>query len=418
MLFATLLVPNNVQHYPRPPTYDLPDLPPSSRQTFLLLPLLIAIQITTLAIIGPLPKSSPVRKLLPTIVIPILIGIAIQAVLFCHHLTSPVVNFSAGTAAICLTLQGIDLLYIIPSRYEIPLTDIFKFASRPVDSMNPTWRQRFDWAGACYNNPRMLKTPFEPSVLKRRRAYIEKLSCSQFLWRTVAKVMGIWLLIDALLAYCRYDLWFSSASHAFATPDTLLMGAMRTVLGASAIWMAVDSEHGLAALAMVGLAGDEYREWPDMFGFWTERWCTIAEFWTIAWHGLFRQQFVLLTHTVSSPLLRVFMPFLFSAVLHFSGAYMQARNGVDAAVFLIMQPVGILVQQALVGREVKGRFARVVVWSTTMTWLVATGYRFIKAYAQGGMFDIEPIPISFLSMFGIVEGPAWRWNGILHHVRS
>ncbi|KAF3922302.1 hypothetical protein ABW20_dc0108030 [Dactylellina cionopaga] len=415
MLFATPLVPNNVQHYPRSPTYDLPDLAPSDRQTFLLIPISLAIQIVTLAIIGPLPKTSRIRTFLPAVVVPILIGIGIQAIFFCHHLTSPVINLGYGTAAVCLTLQGIDLLSVIPYRYEIPITEIFKIRNKPCPSINPTWKQRFDWANACYNNPRMMLTPLEPSILKLRRAKVAQMSRSTFLLTRLGRVFMIWVLIDFLLAWCRWDFWFGSATHASALPDTLLTGCVRTVLGASAIWMAVDAEHAICALVMVGIAGDDHKEWPDLFGLWTEEWYTIADFWAIAWHGLFRQQFIFLTHTVKSPVLRVFIPFIFSAVLHFAGANMQSRDGVDQMIFLMMQPVGILIQHAVVGRNVSGWKMKLIVWLTTFAWLTTTGYRFIEGYARCGMYDIEPIPISFLSLLGIVEGKAWRWGGIMQH---
>ncbi|KAF3929716.1 hypothetical protein AA313_de0207722 [Arthrobotrys entomopaga] len=418
MLFATALVPNNAQHLPQRTSYDLPGFAPSDRQPLWLLPISIVLQITTLAIIGPLPKTSAVRTFLPAIVVPIVIGIAIQAILFCHHLTSPVINFGYGTAVVCLTLQGIDFLFMIPYRYEIPITEIFKIANKPCPSVNPTWQQRFDWALASYNNPRMLLTPLEPSLLKRRRANVARLTRGQFLWARAARVLMIWVLIDFLLAWCRYDIWFSATGHASALPDTILTGAARTFLGASAIWMAVDSEHALCALFMVGIAGDDHREWPDLFGIWTEEWYTIADFWSIAWHGLFRQQFIFLTHTVKSPLLRIFIPFLFSALLHFSGAWMQSRDGFETVVFLLLQPVGILVQQTVLGRTPAGGKMKFLTWLSTMAWLITTAYGFIETYAKGGMYDIEPIPISFLSLLGIVEGRAWRWDGITEHFKT
>ncbi|KAK6342264.1 hypothetical protein TWF730_001740 [Orbilia blumenaviensis] len=418
MLFASPPVPNNVQHYPRSPTYDFPDLPPGDRASFWLLPISIALQQITLAVIGPLPKTSPIRTLLPAISIPIIIGIGIQATLFCHHLTSPVINFGYGTAAISITLQGIDILFVIPWRYEIPLTEIFKIADKPCPTINPTWKQRFDWAGACFNNPRMLNTPFEPTLLKKRREQVAGISKSWFLITRLARVIMTWVLIDFLLAWCRYDLWFGSATHHLALPDTLVSGAVRTVFGGSAIWMAVNSEHALCAVIYVGVFRQDHKDWPDLFGIWTEEWYTIAEFWGIAWHGLFRQQFTFLTNTFSSTVLRVVIPFLLSGVLHFAGAYMQSRDGVDAMLFLMLQPLGIIVQQMIVGKSLKGRgwAFKAAVWISTMLWLISTGYGFVKAYAKGGMFDIEPIPVSFLSLLGIVEGPAYRYGGAMAHL--
>ncbi|EWC47705.1 hypothetical protein DRE_02905 [Drechslerella stenobrocha 248] len=417
MLFATPLVPNNVQHFPRSPTYDHHGLALEDRQTFFLVPLSIALQIITLAIIGPLPKSSSIRTLLPAAAVPIILGLGIQAVLRCHHLTSPVINFGYGTAAVCLTLQGVDLLLVIPSRYDAPLTDVIKIPACPVDPANPTWRQRFDWASACYRNPRMLLTPFEPSLLRRRRARMAQLSRSQFLRRAAVKLVLLWILVDLLLAYIRWEIWFGSASHAFASPGTVLLNGLRTPLGASAIWMSVDGLHTLAALFMVGFGGDDHREWPNLFGIWTEEWYTIADFWAVAWHGLFRQQFVFLTQTAKSLLPRIFVPFIFSGMLHFAGMYVQSRDGFGTAAFLIVQPVGIIVQQAVIGKDVKW-WMKPLVWITTMVWLIATAYHFIKLYASGGMYDIEPIPISFLCWSGLVEGPVWRWDGILQHFKS
>ncbi|KAK6496010.1 hypothetical protein TWF481_002038 [Arthrobotrys musiformis] len=419
MLFASPLLPNNVQHYPRPPTYDLPDLPPAKRSSFWLLPISIALQQITLAIIGPLPKSSPLRTLLPAIVVPITIGIGIQATLFCHHLTSPVVNFAYGTATVSITLQGIDILFLIPWRYEIPLTELFRIPDKPCPTASATWRQRFDWASAYFNNPRMLNTPFEPTLLKQRRKKLARISRSRFLVTRFATVIMTWVLIDFLLAWCRYDLWFGSATHQMALPDTLFSGALRTVFGGSAIWMAVNSEHALCAIIYVGILGQDHTHWPDLFGIWSEEWYTIAEFWAVAWHGVFRQQFTFLTNTVSSRVLRIVIPFLLSGILHFAGAHIQSRDGVNAMMFLLLQPLGILVQQAIIGSVggLKGTawWFKAVVWLSTMVWLIATGYGFVKSYAEGGMFDIEPIPLSFLSLLGIVEGKAYRYGGAMAH---
>lgn len=154
-----------------------------------------------------------------------------------------------------------------------------------------------------------------------------------------------WVLIDFLLAWCRYDLWFSSATNHLAH-DTLFSGAVRTVFGASAIWMAINGEHAICAVIYVGVFGQDRGDWPDMFGIWTEEWYTIADFWGIAWHGLFRRQFTFLTDTVESKALKVVIPFLLSGILHFVGARMQSRDGGGAMVFLVLQPIGICAQRS------------------------------------------------------------------------
>jgi hypothetical protein len=211
----------------------------------------------------------------------------------------------------------------------------------------------------------------------------------------------------------------------------LALLALRTLLGASAIFAAIEGMYTATALifVVVGLLvgsspGWKARwfapeAWPDAFG--RDFGHGVRGFWGRGWHGLFRSLFTAPAHWVVSVLgiegttaaktLHLIIPFVCSAILHFAGCWTQAFGGWGAARFFLLQPLGIVVESLLMrGRR---RWWAWYLWATV--WFVVTAVPFFEEYRWGGLWVVEPIPASVMrgrtDLWTTQPGGRawWRW---------
>lgn len=117
-----------------------------------------------------------------------------------------------------------------------------------------------------------------------------------------------------------------------------------------------------------------------------------------------------------------------SAGLHFACCFTQTGGGLGCVVFFFLQPLGIAFERAFV--YVYRRYAPYAVrykalekatpYLWTVAWFVLVGQYFLDEYRYGGVWGIEPIPVSAVrglrgdgwvhtspSIFG---GEWWRWH--------
>ena len=112
-------------------------------------------------------------------------------------------------------------------------------------------------------------------------------------------------------------------------------------------------------------------------------------------------------------MLLLWAPFAVSAVLHYGAAVTRGCPGAAVAGFFMWQPVGMLVERevGLLVRLDGWKRTRVCVsWVWTVAWLVWSSRRFWEGFGEGGLWGMEPVPVSAWRWAG-GEG-AWRWEGV------
>jgi hypothetical protein len=231
--------------------------------------------------------------------------------------------------------------------------------------------------------------------------------------------------------------------------------ALRMVLAASAIFSSISGAYTAHALFFVMLGAVLFDQplkpgwqsrwltpeaWPDTFGHIFRgdfRW-GVRGFWSRGWHGLFRNVFTapadfLIEQLQLGPkrapamLLKLCVPFMMSAMLHFAGAWTQSYGGFGAARFFLLQPFGIALEMAVARgwRKLKPQKAgkgldiveMVIPYVWALLWLVGTSSTLFEEYRQGGLWTVEPVPGSFSrwlqgEMFWVwttEQRGWWRW---------
>jgi len=54
---------------------------------------------------------------------------------------------------------------------------------------------------------------------------------------------------------------------------------------------------------------------------------------------------------------------------------------------------------------------KVLLIISTLLWILTTSSGYVEEYCRSGLFSIEPVPFSVLSLVGF-RGTFWRWSGV------
>lgn len=192
---------------------------------------------------------------------------------------------------------------------------------------------------------------------------------------------------------------------------------------------------GFACLLGPQILGDHASPWlyPRYFGSLVQLWKKgLAGLWGGWWHQLFRYAFEAAGEFLSGTLLgldkgstlgsivRVFTAFVCSGALHACASYTTLGNTrpmQGAFAFFALQPMGIMAQRAFTGwARQQGLREKIPAWIrgtgnilVVLAWGWFTGPLIADDFAGGGIWLIEPLPIS--PTRGILGGGWWRWGG-------
>ncbi|KAH0610087.1 uncharacterized protein H6S33_012633 [Morchella sextelata] len=217
----------------------------------------------------------------------------------------------------------------------------------------------------------------------------------------------------------------------------------RHMLTGTLLYVSLNGGYTLVSLAAVllgALLGTEdgwrrrylhWHSWPDMFGSWSAGdWGRgTTGWWSRAWHGLFKNVFTAPARCVvrrcglgrgspAAAVMQLGWPFALSAAMHYGGAYTQAGGGWGSARFFLWQPVGVGIEMAVVrwcprcvyeGEGVVQGWVRrwgPYVWANM--WFVVTSGSFFEEVKYGGMWAMQPVPVSVWKWVAGVG--AWCWG--------
>lgn len=237
----------------------------------------------------------------------------------------------------------------------------------------------------------------------------------------------LYLLLDASKTIGAKDPYYAFGPNTYALPpylqnlSPLTLYAYRWALSSFATVVSLNLLFSLGALVAVVLLG------PRVLGPTFEPWCFpeawgsladiydggLAGFWGSWWHQSFRFAFSAPTNflarkgyldprSTTTRVLALFVGFGLSGFVHAGGSLTQQSHTYPwhSALFFLVQPLGILLEQAFCSRFRSGiarlpRFVRRVGNAAyTTIWFLCTAPMLQNDSARGGMFLFEPLPLS------------------------
>ncbi|KAJ3503305.1 hypothetical protein NMY22_g18295 [Coprinellus aureogranulatus] len=177
-----------------------------------------------------------------------------------------------------------------------------------------------------------------------------------------------------------------------------------TVLGHTLTsWATINGSYCIAAIISItlGLSGPD--EWPPMFGSLMDA-CTVHDSWRKVWHQMMRR--FLTRHTVAfiqlarlrnrkvQWIVKLFLAFLISALIHFLGDYALLRDWAGGSMkFFMLQPVAIVLEQCVIALwqitavRTPPSVARVVGYLWVLCWFTVTMPIWIEPVVRDGFLE-------------------------------
>ena len=268
-------------------------------------------------------------------------------------------------------------------------------------------------------------------------------SCNSLAIR-LSRLLVVYLFLDALKVVMMEDPYFLGlvdcpppAYLSFLDKLPISVGVYRRLLSFAGLHASMILNFGVGPLLFVDLLG------PDLIGVRGERWMYpsgygdfsavldrgLQGWWGEWWHQLFRftissagqwlTRQLRLGQKDHSRFFRLFVAFSLSGALHASVSYGQwpATWPLGPLFFFMLQAIGIMLQISTVKilRKVldgvprslrrTGNLAFVLIWLWWTFPLLADDF------ARGGLWLLEPLPISPLQGLWFSPGEWWRWHG-------
>ncbi|KAI5849302.1 hypothetical protein DFP73DRAFT_629552 [Morchella snyderi] len=383
---------------------------------------------------------------------------------------SPPASYLAGAFAVYHALTALNLLLLRNPRTEFrrlpPPADQHRPQPQPQEGEpypHTLFPDRAAWTLDLLASMRALHWSHNPHPTAPPLPPADALSRTVYLRRRAARLLALYAFLDtAMFTIQHLDRGFflppgnarsppspttsssSDSTHSPTAPTPLapLYPAARRLLAGTLIYAVLNGAYTLLALSAVlagALAGDcrtgwrrhwlHWWSWPDAFGHWRAgHWGGgVAGLWARGWHGLFKFLFVSPGRWAVGRAgcgggrvaggVRLVGPFVASAALHYGGARTLAWGrgfGGGSAGFFLWQPVGVVVE-AGVARWVRGGrgWPRWVCWGApyvwVVGWLVVTSGGFFEELRYGGMWVMQPLPVSVWRWVAGTGG-AWCWG--------
>lgn len=263
-----------------------------------------------------------------------------------------------------------------------------------------------------------------------------------------------YLILDALKTIMMHDPYFWGLMDqpapaffpSFISNSPMLLRMYRLALTQLGIQWALQTIFSLAPLFFSGLLG------PSVIGARAEPWMYpetwgpysmvfdrgLAGWWAGWWHQTFRFAFEAPGRKIvssmgwqrNSPfakLVQLVVAFALSGILHACGSYTAAgpTRPLNLMAFFLLQAVGVFGEAVLgqmlrpVGRRLRApKVVRsMLTWLYVHVWFYYTAPLLADDFARGGVWLLEPIPVSLLRGLGLgVDGDGWWcWGDLTLH---
>jgi hypothetical protein len=260
-----------------------------------------------------------------------------------------------------------------------------------------------------------------------------------------------YIVLDVLKTITKHDPYFRGVVDAPAPPNfpslirssPILLRSYRLILLQLFIYWGLQTAFQLGPLFYVGVLGSkligprgEYWAYPREWGsYWVVFERGLAGWWGEWWHQTFRSAFdassklVVQTcdldpRSLSAKMLRVFVSFSISGLLHASASYTsvgETRPLRGPFMFFFLQPFGIVAQMvflkglkaAQINQKIPAVVGHVTNFAFVHVWFYYTAPLLADDAARGGQLLYEPVPFSLLRGMGLgAEGDSWYcWSG-------
>lgn len=326
-------------------------------------------------------------------------------------------------------------------------------------TLPPTFLHRLDWVldlftnfrgiGWAHQNPTLPPPPeiilstlqpkfpasnLPPSTPPTRESLLRKTA--------ITLILHI-LALDTLKTLTLWDPYFlslpappSASPFPFPTFTRLLLSATFTYTALSAIFLLAPFTACLLGPRILGSHADPWLYPPFFASPALIAQKGLAGLWGNVWHQLFRFAFDSAGDFLARPLgpawgrkspngglLRLVTAFILSGLLHASASYtmLPPTQPLHAFAFFAVQPIGILAHRGLSTllrksdwhERVPARLRGLGNVLGVVGWFYVTGPWIADDFAQGGIWLMEPVPVSLWRRKGGLWGGNWggRWEG-------
>ncbi|KAI5477014.1 hypothetical protein MNV49_006972 [Pseudohyphozyma bogoriensis] len=310
-------------------------------------------------------------------------------------------DFGIGSNGVFLLLTAVDRLLL--SHLERDFV--------PPRGAVPNGLGRIVWVHKLLANMRGAGWSFE--VKNTPKA--SPLQRGKYLLSRIPRLIGFYLAVDILSTWQQQQPYFHRQIP-LSSLSPLDRNIHLTLAGSMAV-SALSLLYTITCMICVASGVWMPLECPDLFGSPKGAY-SVQGFWGVTWHQSFRRVFTnpadhmsnllrLPPHSLSRKILTLHTAFALSAVQHSFAMLAMNRTGRKTAIFFLVQPYAIVLEEvvkAVIGKE-RARRLRGVGYVWTVGWLLWSGEWFFDELVQAGMWTVDPAPFSVVK--GLTTGKYW-----------
>ncbi|TFY67107.1 hypothetical protein EVJ58_g1852 [Rhodofomes roseus] len=309
-----------------------------------------------------------------------------------------------------LTIQACTALYLL--WMTNPIRDFRHERDYTAPDELPFLR-RVHWALCIMNNPRGVGWNYQvanvPPPPSESRWY--------FVRRRLRRAFYYYMLLDLIQCYEHQHPLFSlrGTGGPSVTSQGYLLRPVDIFARVASVAFELAMQHALFAAAMVTLGLSLPRDWPDIYGRWSDAY-TVRRFWGRSYHQMLRRVTAstgklvcrvlsLRSGSWASSYTQLYVGFAVSGLIHCGGDFMVNRKLVGVSFpFFISQAVAITVEDAAIGAAHRARLrlpaglVHLIGYIWVFIWMNISCPWYIDWSLREGVIDVDRVPFSLISL--------------------
>ncbi|KZT69927.1 hypothetical protein DAEQUDRAFT_231740 [Daedalea quercina L-15889] len=316
-------------------------------------------------------------------------------------------NYSTGCTLMIQAFTGIYLLWM-----SDPVHD-FRHEREYTAPDELPFLRRLYWGLSIMNNPRgvgwtcqVANVPPAPS--EPRWGFVRRRLKRAFYW---------YMLLDLIQCYERQNPVFSGgrADWKSVSSQGYLLRPVNIFMRVAGVAAGLAMQHALFAVVTVAIGFSLPRDWPDIYGRWSDAY-TVRRFWGRSYHQMLRRLtasagkavcriLALRPGSSASSYTQLYVGFAVSGLIHCGGDLMVDPIFFGSSfLFFMSQAVAITVEDAVIGAarmmqlRIPQRLAHIVGYAWVLFWMNLSCPWYIDWSLKAGIIDADRVPFSLITL--------------------
>ncbi|KZT19948.1 hypothetical protein NEOLEDRAFT_1076747 [Neolentinus lepideus HHB14362 ss-1] len=310
-------------------------------------------------------------------------------------------DFSMGTAMTSNLATAIHLLWM-----SDPVRD-FRHGKVNINLGTLPTSKRWYWMLCVLYSPRGIGWNYQVANVPLPPCQ----SRWQFVLRQVGRALGMFLLVDIAQTYMRSNSAFTNPTpnNSPFTSQGYLLRCINIIAWLTTSHGTLNMNYTLLSAVFVAIGLSEPKDWPDLFGSWTESY-TVRRYWGRTWHQLMRrytssigrhcaQSLRFKRGTKWSSYTQLYVGFIVSGLVHMGGDCMVGGQYIGSTFpFFIAQAVIITVEDMVIrmGKRVGIRVPQLMGYLWVFAWFMLSRAWYIQWAVDAGMGKKQPFTFSMV----------------------